>query len=49
MSKLLWQPTEERIKGTNMYRFMNEVNEKHGKDFKEYRRLLGFGLGFSWY
>jgi len=39
MSKLLWQPSEERIKNTNMYGFMNLVNEKFNKDFKEYTPL----------
>jgi len=39
MSKLLWQPSEERIKSTNMYRFMTLVNEKFGKDFKDYPPL----------
>ena len=44
MSKLLWQPTEERIKGTNMYCFMNEVNKKYGKDFKEYTALWDWSV-----
>ncbi|MCK4768329.1 MAG: AMP-binding protein, partial [Desulfobacula sp.] len=39
MPKLLWQPSEERIKSTNMYRFMNLVNEKFSKNFKEYASL----------
>ncbi|MCD4721826.1 MAG: acetoacetate--CoA ligase, partial [Desulfobacula sp.] len=39
MSKLLWQPSEDRIKSTNMYRFMNLVNEKFNKDFKDYASL----------
>jgi len=39
MSKLLWQPSQERIKATNMYRFMTTVNEKYGKDFQEYAPL----------
>jgi len=39
MSKLLWQPSEERIKSTNMYRFMTLVNEKFNKNFKEYASL----------
>ncbi|QTA86898.1 acetoacetate--CoA ligase [Desulfonema magnum] len=36
MGKLLWQPSEERINRTNMYRFMNIINEKYGKNFTEY-------------
>ena len=39
MSKLLWQPSEERKKATNMYRFMNAVNEKFGRNFKDYPEL----------
>ena len=39
MSKCLWQPSEKRIKSTNMYGFMNLVNEKYSKDFKEYPDL----------
>ncbi len=39
MSKLLWQPSEARIKSTNMYRFMNIVNEKFNKEFKDYASL----------
>jgi hypothetical protein len=27
MAKLLWKPTESQIKKTNMYRFMNFINE----------------------
>ncbi|MBN1574085.1 MAG: acetoacetate--CoA ligase [Deltaproteobacteria bacterium] len=34
--KPLWKPSEERIKGTNMYRFMNYINERFSKDFKTY-------------
>ncbi|MDA3788181.1 MAG: acetoacetate--CoA ligase [Desulfobacula sp.] len=39
MSKLLWQPSEARIKSTNMYGFMNLVNETYGTDFKQYPEL----------
>ncbi|MCP4023464.1 MAG: acetoacetate--CoA ligase [Desulfobacteraceae bacterium] len=39
MSKLLWQPSDERIKNTNMYKFMQTVNEKYGKNFDEYAPL----------
>ena len=39
MSKLLWQPSEERIKTTNMYRFMMIVNKKFNKAFKDYAAL----------
>jgi len=39
VAKLLWQPTEERIKSTNMYRFMGFINDRYGKNFKEYASL----------
>ena len=39
MAELLWKPSEEQIKKTNMYRFMNFINERFGKNFKEYAPL----------
>ncbi|MFH2091740.1 MAG: acetoacetate--CoA ligase [Pseudomonadota bacterium] len=39
MSKLLWQPDDQRIESTNMYRFMTRVNKQYGTDFKEYSSL----------
>ncbi len=36
MAKMLWQPTAEQIKNSNMYRFMQTVNEKFGQDFSDY-------------
>ncbi len=36
MAKKLWQPSDERIKSTNMYRFMGVINEKYDKNFSEY-------------
>ena len=39
MGRLLWQPSEERVKGSNMYRFMNFINEKYDRDFTEYTSL----------
>ena len=39
MSKCLWQPSEERIKSTNMYRFMTRVNERYGTQFTQYPDL----------
>lgn len=35
----LWQPSEPRIKNTNMYRFMTLVNERFNKKFTEYTDL----------
>ena len=39
MAKLLWKPSEEQIKNSNMYRFMNFINEKHGQNFEDYGPL----------
>jgi acetoacetyl-CoA synthetase len=35
----LWQPSEPRIKSTNMYRFMTLVNDRFNKEFTEYADL----------
>ena len=39
MGDLLWQPSEERVKASNMYRFMHFINEKYDRDFSEYAPL----------
>jgi acetoacetyl-CoA synthetase len=44
MVKKLWQPSEERIKSTNMYRFMNLINEKYGQNFDEYESLYDWSI-----
>jgi len=44
MAKLLWKPSEERIRSTNMYRFMNFVNEKFSQDFTEYASLYQWSI-----
>lgn len=44
MSKLLWQPTEERIRQTRMYRFMEYVNQRNGMDIRDYDGLYGWSV-----
>ncbi len=44
MAKLLWTPSDERIKGTNMYRFMNFINEKYNKKFSDYTHLYEWSI-----
>ena len=44
MGKLLWQPSEERIKSTNMYNFMGFINEKYNKDFSDYDPLYHWSV-----
>jgi acetoacetyl-CoA synthetase len=44
MTALLWAPSEERIKNTNMYRFMSFINSRYGKDFTEYKHLYEWSI-----
>ena len=44
MTELLWQPSPERIKSTNMYRFMQQVNQRHGTDFSTYQDLYRWSI-----
>ena len=44
MGKQLWKPSDERVKSTNMYRFMNFVNERLGKDFTEYAPMYQWSI-----
>ena len=44
MAKLLWKPSEERIQKTNMYRFMNFINENFNQRFSEYTPLYKWSI-----
>jgi acetoacetyl-CoA synthetase len=44
MAKLLWQPSQEQIRRTNMYRFMNMVNEKYNQNFNAYAPLYEWSV-----
>ena len=44
MAKLLWKPTEEQIKSSNMYRFMSIVNEKYRQNFTEFTSLYAWSI-----
>jgi acetoacetyl-CoA synthetase len=44
MAKLLWKPSEERIKNTNLYRFMNIINETYDQNFSEYEPLYQWSI-----
>ena len=44
MDKMLWKPSEERIKNSNLYAFMNTVNRKFGKDFNDYESLYRWSV-----
>ncbi|MCF8061947.1 MAG: acetoacetate--CoA ligase [Deltaproteobacteria bacterium] len=44
MAKKLWQPSEERVRSSHMFRFMNGVNEKHGQSFAAYDDLYQWSV-----
>ena len=44
MAKMLWKPSEQRIKNSHMYRFMNFVNKKYRKNFTEYAPLYEWSV-----
>ena len=44
MGKLLWKPSEERVKNSNMYRFMSFVNERHQQTFTDYDGLYAWSV-----
>ena len=39
MSKMLWKPSEESLRASNMYRFMQVVNTRHHQNFDDYAPL----------
>ena len=44
MPEKLWMPDEERIRNTNMFRFMTEVNEQFSLDLKQYSELYQWSI-----
>ncbi len=44
MGNLLWRPSPERIKRSNMYRFMQTINEKYNRNFSEYNELYQWSI-----
>ena len=44
MGKMLWKPSEENIQQTNMFRFMNTVNARHGQHFTQYSDLYQWSI-----
>ena len=44
MAKLLWKPGEEQIKNSNMYQFMNVINNKYHQDFSEFAPLYEWSI-----
>jgi len=44
MSRILWQPSENRIKNSNMFKFMKFVNERFGLNLKVYDELYHWSV-----
>jgi len=44
MAKLLWKPSAQQAKSSNMYRFMSFVNRRHGTQFSEYAQLHSWSV-----
>ncbi|OEU64436.1 MAG: acetoacetate-CoA ligase [Desulfobacterales bacterium PC51MH44] len=44
MAKFLWKPSQARIKSTNMYRFMNFINERYNQNFTEFAPLYQWSI-----
>jgi len=44
MTKRLWEPSQDRIENTNMYKFMNFINKKFIKKFTEYSHLYQWSI-----
>ena len=44
MSRLLWAPSQRRINDSNMYRFMQHINQRHGTNFDTYHALYQWSI-----
>jgi acetoacetyl-CoA synthetase len=44
MAKMLWKPSEATVKQTNIYGFMNFINERHGQNFAEFEPLYQWSI-----
>ena len=44
MLKPLWEPSEQRIRESNMYRFMQDVNRRHGTRHETYDSLYQWSV-----
>jgi acetoacetyl-CoA synthetase len=44
MAELLWRPTEERIRNTNMYRFMEFINQRERMGLQDYDALYRWSI-----
>ena len=44
MAKLLWSPSQERVHSSNMFHFMQWINERHGQSFIRYDQLYRWSV-----
>ncbi len=44
MAKLLWEPSEEQITRSNMYRFMQQLNAAHATNFNTYSPMYEWSI-----
>jgi len=44
MSKMLWQPSEERIRQSNMFRFIQFVNDRYKLELNDYAELYQWSV-----
>ncbi|MFP4477724.1 MAG: acetoacetate--CoA ligase [Desulfatibacillaceae bacterium] len=44
MGKLLWTPSEERVRASNMYGFMQRINKKYGLGLRDYPDLYAWSV-----
>ena len=44
MGKLLWKPSEERVRNSNMYCFMSFINKRHQQAFTDYEGLYAWSV-----
>ncbi len=44
MSKLLWEPSEERVQNTNIYSFIEAANNKFNTNLKDYSSLYQWSI-----
>ena len=44
MAKLLWKPSEDRIRQSNLFRLIRFINEKHGTQLSEFDSLYQWSI-----
>ncbi len=44
MGRMLWKPSEERVRNSNMYRFMSFIKDRHKQTFTDYDGLYAWSV-----